>query len=65
VSRLGDNKSLLVWLLAGDVDLVLEELNFTNYFSQDERDKLRVLMLRVNNHELLVELRRDKPSEHP
>lgn len=57
-SRLGDNKSLLVWLLAGDVDLVLEELNFTNYFSQDERDKLRVLMLRVNNHEQLCELRR-------
>lgn len=57
-SRLGDNKSLLVWLLAGDVDLVLEELNFTNYFSQDERDKLRVLMLRVNNHEQLCELRK-------
>jgi len=59
-SNLGVNQTLLPWLLAGDVDLVLEELKLGAFFSQDERDKIKVLMHRVNNHEQLSALRKER-----
>lgn len=54
------NQTLLPWLLAGDVDLVLEELKLGAFFDQEERNKIKALMLRINNHEKLCELRKEK-----
>lgn len=60
MSDLGMNQTLLPWLMAGEVELVLSELGIGAYFNQDERDKIRVLMQKVNNHEQMVALRKDK-----
>lgn len=54
------NQTLLPWLLAGDVDLVLEELKLSAFFNQEERDKIKALMLRINNHEKIIALRKEK-----
>lgn len=58
--HLGINQTLLPWLLAGEIDLVLDELQIGTYFDRDERDKIKVLMHRVNNHEQLSALRKEK-----
>lgn len=60
--HLGINQTLLPWLLAGEIDLVLDELQIGTYFDRDERDKIKVLMARVNNHEKMIALRRDRKS---
>jgi len=61
-SHLGINQTLLPWLLAGEIDLVLDELQVGAYFDRDERDKIKVLMARVNNHEQMVALRKDREN---
>lgn len=60
MEELGENQSLLGWLLAGEVDLVIEALGFNSYFNQDERDKMRVLMQRISNQEQLCKLRESR-----
>ncbi len=54
------NQTLLPWLLAGDVDLVLEELKLSAFFDQEERNKIKALMLRINNHEKIIALTKEK-----
>jgi len=57
VSKLGVNQTLLGWLLAGEIEMVLDEIGFNSYFTQHEVDKIKVLMQRVNNQEQLHRLR--------
>lgn len=63
MSKLGENQSLLGWLLAGEVEMVLEEIGFNSYFTPCEVDKIRVLMQRVNNHEQLQQIKKQQETD--